>query len=76
MKRKTSITLSDKLLVELDQVVGKGGNRSELIERAIGLYLQQLARNRRDKRELEILNREARHLNREAADVLLYQVEP
>ena len=61
---------------ELDRVVGDGGNRSELIERAVGAYLNQLARAERDKRELHILNREARQLNREAEDVLLYQVEP
>ena len=76
MKRKTSITLSSALLEELDKVVGKEGNRSEVIEQAVGAYLKQLARAERDKRDLEILNRSAKRLNREAADVLLYQVEP
>ena len=76
MKRKTSITLSSALLDELDKVVGRNGNRSELIERAVRGYLKQLARAERDKRDLEILDRSASRLNREAEDVLLYQVEP
>jgi metal-responsive CopG/Arc/MetJ family transcriptional regulator len=76
MKSKISITLSSALLDEVDRVIGNGGNRSELIERAVGTYLGQLARFERDKRDMKILNREARRLNREAEDVLLYQVEP
>ena len=76
MKRKTSITLSDVLLDELDRIVGAGGNRSELIEKAVSSYLKQLARDERDKTDLELLNREADALNREAEDVLGYQVEP
>ena len=76
MKRKTSITLSDVLLDELDKIVGAGGNRSALIEKAVRSYLKQLARDERDKADLELLDREADALNLEAEDVLGYQVEP
>jgi metal-responsive CopG/Arc/MetJ family transcriptional regulator len=75
MKSKTSITLSRPLLAKLDRVVGKTGNRSALIERAVADYLDQLAREQRDRRELQILNDAAEALNREAEDVLEYQVE-
>lgn len=77
MKRKTSITLSNILLDELDKIVGAGGgNRSRLIEEAIEAFLKERERTEREKRDLEILDREADQLNREAEDVLLYQVEP
>ena len=75
MKHKTSVTLSASLLRELDSVLGKAGNRSQLIERAVHEYLQKLARQTRDRRELEIINRNAAELNKEAQDVLTYQVK-
>jgi hypothetical protein len=34
-----------------------------------------LIRRQQDARDLEIINRRADHLNREAADVLTYQVD-
>ena len=75
MKSKTSITLSRSILEELDRVLGKNCNRSELIERAVHEYLQKMIREERDKRELELLNRKAGKLNKEAKDVLSYQVK-
>jgi metal-responsive CopG/Arc/MetJ family transcriptional regulator len=75
MKSKTSITLSTTLLAEIDTVVGKNGNRSDLIEKAVHEYLRNLARIERDRRDLAILNRSAKAANREAKDVLRYQVK-
>ena len=76
MKSKTSITLSDSLLRELDRIVGKNGNRSELIERAVRAYISGIARDERDRRDLEILNRSAKRMEKEAKDALRYQVKP
>ena len=75
MKSKTSITLSPALLEEIDRLVGAKGSRSDLIEKAVRNYLQDLARFERDQRDLAILNRNAKRINREAQDVLRYHVK-
>jgi len=75
MKTKTSITLSEDVLTVVDQR-STGKSRSEFIETALWAYIAQLARNERDARDLDILNRNADRLNQEAADVLTYQVIP
>ncbi|MGB5816064.1 MAG: ribbon-helix-helix domain-containing protein [Thermoanaerobaculia bacterium] len=75
MKVKTSVTLSEEVLQEVDSVVEKTGNRSALIEEAVREYLQRLRQRARDERDLYILNEQADELNEEALDVLSYQVE-
>ncbi len=69
MRVKISITLPKELLDRLDQV---DSNRSALIERAALTYLARLDAERA-KREMDIINRNARRLNREAIDTLEYQ---
>jgi hypothetical protein len=51
-------------------------NRSALLERAARAYLAQLERDKRDARDIEIINRNADRLNREAMDTLEYQQMP
>ena len=75
MKSKTSITLSATLLEEIDRIVGEDGSRSNLIEKAVRNYIQNLARLERDRRDLTILNRSAKKINHEAVDVLRYQAK-
>ena len=70
MRVKTSITLPEELLERIDQVEK---NRSSLIERATLAYLDKLSREERDRRDIEIINRNADYLNAEAMDVLEYQ---
>jgi metal-responsive CopG/Arc/MetJ family transcriptional regulator len=70
MRVKTSITLPKDLIGRLDRV---DKNRSALLERAARAYLAQLERQVRDRKDLEIINRRADHLNREAMDTLEYQ---
>jgi metal-responsive CopG/Arc/MetJ family transcriptional regulator len=76
MKVKTSITLSSELLDAVDARAGRGQSRSQFIESALRAFLEQATRDERNARDLEILNRQAERLNREAADVLTYQVIP
>ncbi|MBI1735773.1 MAG: ribbon-helix-helix protein, CopG family [Candidatus Rokubacteria bacterium] len=76
MKVKTSITLSRDLLEEIDARAGAGASRSEFIEEALRTFLAQARREERSARDIEILNRRADALNREALDVLAYQVIP
>ena len=73
MRVKTSITLPKELLHRLDLV---DSNRSALLERAALAYLDRLARQERDRRDIEIINRHAERLNREAQDTLGYQQIP
>jgi len=67
---KTSITLPEELLNRIDRV---DKNRSALLERAAQAYLAKLEREERDRKDIEIINRHADRLNREAEDTLEYQ---
>ena len=75
MKIKTSISLSQDLIREIDGLAGQYGNRSLLIERAIREFLTTQAKRKRDLKDLDILNSRADILNREAEDALTYQVD-
>ena len=75
MKIKTSVTLSDTVLAEIDRHAGKNANRSEFIENAVRSYLATLVRKQQHAHDLAIINRRATRLNREAKDVLGYQVD-
>ena len=75
MKVKTSVTLSEELIREIDALSSQYGTRSALIERAVRDFLATVAQRQREAQDLEILNRRAEALNVEAADVLSYQVE-
>ncbi len=73
MKMKTSITLSEEIVEELDRITGEGSNRSQMIERAVAEFIERQSRQMRETRDLEIMNRLAEELNDEIDDVLLYQ---
>jgi Arc/MetJ family transcription regulator len=75
MKVKTSITLSEDILQSMDKILGGSKNRSAFIEAALREYLARRARKLRDRKDLEIINKYSNRLNREAEDVLSYQVE-
>jgi metal-responsive CopG/Arc/MetJ family transcriptional regulator len=76
MKVKTSITLSQSALRAVDRFAGRGGSRSAVIERAILEYTEHRARQERDAKDRERLDRFADALNRETAEVLDFQAEP
>ena len=48
MKIKTSITLSEDLVKEIDRLLGRKGNRSALVERALRDYLADKKKSSRD----------------------------
>jgi metal-responsive CopG/Arc/MetJ family transcriptional regulator len=73
MKEKTSITLSREVLKAVERVAGPKQSRSAFIETVLRRHLLEQARTQRDKHELEILNRKADRLNREAEDGLELQ---
>ena len=74
MKVKTSITLSEELLEQIDLLPTPHQNRSAFLETAAWVYIEQLRREEQAARDLEILNRRADYLNAELADALQYQV--
>lgn len=74
MKVKITVTLSNELLPQIDTLVVRFGNRSAVIEKAIRDFLAFEAKRRRDIQDVEILNRRWEALNKEAEDVLSYQV--
>lgn len=76
MKVKTSITLSSDLVAAIDARAERGRGRSEFIECAVRAFLDRERREEQKARDIDILNRRAERLNREAADVLGYQVIP
>jgi metal-responsive CopG/Arc/MetJ family transcriptional regulator len=74
MKVKTSITLSQQVLQLIDKHSQDFRSRSEFMEQAARSLLASLARTEAERRDLEIINRNADRLNAEAKDVLAYQV--
>lgn len=74
MKVKTSITLTDGVLSAIDRNIGSFKSRSDFIEFATRQYLARIVREEQDQKDLKIINRRASALNREADDVLDFQV--
>ena len=75
MKAKTSVTLSKDLLALIDEYVTEKSSRSAFIELAIRTYMEILKRKNRDQHDLQIINRLSEKFNKEANDVLRYQME-
>ena len=73
MKEKTSITLSRDVLSRIDRIAGSKQSRSAFIEAVLAEYLRERARAERGARDLAIINRNAKRLNRDALDGLEYQ---
>jgi len=74
MKVKTSITISEELIKIIDELFSGQKNRSEFIEEAVRDFIKRQTERKRDLEDLNILNKNADKLNREAEDVLSYQV--
>ena len=74
MKIKTSITISPELLESIGKMLGRQKNRSEFIEQAVWDFIKRQKQKKRDAKDLDILNKKAEKLNKEAEDVLSYQI--
>ena len=75
MKVKTSITLSSDVLKTIDRVTGRGGSRSDTVERLLRESLAARARTSADARDRALIDLHAEALNAEVADVLRYQAD-
>ena len=74
MKVKTSVTLEKQILKEIAALRGEK-SRSEFIENAVTDQIRRLRKEARDRRELELINKNAKQLNQEASDALTYQIQ-
>lgn len=70
MKEKTSVTLSKEVLSGIDRLAGSKQSRSSVIENVLAQYLRERARAVRNAREIAIINRNVKRLNRDAEDGL------
>jgi metal-responsive CopG/Arc/MetJ family transcriptional regulator len=75
MKVKTSITLSEDLVAELDRLCGEEP-RSAFIERVLRSYVREQVRREIGARDRALIDAAADRLNQEVEDVLRYQVWP
>jgi len=73
MKAKTSLTLSQDLLVTLDRMAGPKVSRSSFIEKILRDFVEQCTEQRRLAREVAAINRQADELNAEMRDALSFQ---
>jgi metal-responsive CopG/Arc/MetJ family transcriptional regulator len=70
MKEKTSVTLSREVLTGIDRIAGEKRSRSAFIEDVLRQYLRERVKAARDARDIEIINRNVKRLNRDAEDGL------
>lgn len=73
MKQKTSLTLSEDVIVGLKKASRRGENRSQTVDRLLRERLADQATQLAHAREVEQINRHAEALNAEALEVLIYQ---
>lgn len=73
MKLKTSLTLSEDLLIAVDRLAGPTASRSAFIEGVLREFLDRKRAERRREREVHRINQQAARLNAEMADVLSFQ---
>jgi len=71
-KTKKSVSLSNSLLDEL-AMLNKDRNISEFIEKALTHYIHELKRQERGKRDMDIINANARRFQKEAEENLKFQ---
>mgnify|MGYP002713034946 CR=1 FL=1 len=76
MKIKTSITLSEELLKNVDRLAVDYKNRSDFIETMLQKIVAQMIRADQDAKDIEIYHEHLDELNKEAEDVLEYQIIP
>ena len=74
MKVKTSVSLSEECLRELEALAGKDANRSALIEEAVVEYLERRRKQARGRKDREIIAKNAKALERDVRETLEFQV--
>ena len=71
-KTKKSISLSNSLLDDLS-LLNKTSSISQFIETALVYYINELKKQERRQRDIEIINANAKRFNKEAEENLKFQ---
>ena len=74
MKSKTSLTLSEDLVVSIDKLAGPKMSRSAYIEQILREFVERRTQARKGARAVAAINRHAMQLNSEMSDALTFQV--
>ena len=73
---KTSIPISNDLFKEIESIAKEQHrNITELVEKGMRDYLTRMMREKRNARDIEIINRNAEEMNKEALENLEYQFD-
>ncbi len=73
--KKISVTLPQDLLNSLDEIVGKTRKRSKIIEKALRDFVAKEKRGELNRRDIEIINKNADLINRQVEETLELQAE-
>ena len=74
MRVRTSVTLPKELLIKIDALAGKN-KRSKIVESALRDYVAKESRKRLNKRDIEIINKNADLINQQVEETLEFQAE-
>ena len=74
MNVKLSIMLPEELVATVNSFSQQYKSQSQFIEKAIKLLITNLEQEELNRKDLELINRHADHLNQEMYDALEYQV--
>jgi metal-responsive CopG/Arc/MetJ family transcriptional regulator len=75
MRVRTSVTLPKELLIKVDALAGKKFKRSAIVESALRDYVAKENRNELNKRDIEIINKNADLINKQVKETLSFQAE-
>jgi metal-responsive CopG/Arc/MetJ family transcriptional regulator len=75
MKVRTSVTLPRELLVEVDALAGKKHKRSAIVETALRDYVAKETGKELNRRDIEIINKNAEMINKQVEETLQFQAE-
>ena len=74
MDVKLSITLPEELVATMNVLSQSYKSQSQFVEMAIRLLITEIKREEQNKKDLELINRNAERLNQEMHDALEYQI--
>lgn len=75
MRVRTSVTLPKELLVKVDALAKKQNGRSAVVESALIDYVAKSKPQNVNRRDIEIINRNAELINKQVEETLEFQAE-
>ncbi len=75
MRVRTSVTLPEELLVEVDALARKKNGRSAVVESALLAYVAKEKPKKLNRRDIQIINENADLINRQVEETLEFQAE-